>query len=666
MGRRVPSLLPAVLGTVIVIAFIAAVGRPNVFTDTRDYMIHGARFYQALRRTFLNEQPPVPRTPAEEKAWQKQKWMTHFNHSNMGARSPYYGILLYTTAHRGTLWTLTAVQALCCAWLLFLLWRSLAPAAPGWTYYALMAALALGTSLPWVAGFAVPDIFAAVTAMAVALLLVWRGELERWERWGVWGLLAASIAFHSSHLLLTLALLASGLALGWAMRAGARPLRTYALLLLGAVAVAAAANAIYAGAIHAYTGDKLRRPPFLMARVLADGPGRAYLRKSCAEGVAWAICPFAHTPLNDSDKILWSAKKVDGVFNRSRYERRVQMEEEELSFVWETVKYDPWGQFAASMRNWGLQLIRAWVDDPLRRPGAFLRHNYWGKTNLVGLIRGVGPCGKLGELCQPKVTITGLDAVDSKVLFAALAGLAIGLFPRRSLVGLLRRREFRWSSAEARVVATVLLLGAAVVLNAGVCGIFSGPFPRYQARIVWLLPAISVLLGLALVPAAAWDRLRLRVPAPWAGAAQGLWGKVDPAFLRYGVVGATGFAVDAVILHLMVKGLGLNYLAGRLVSFSVAVLVTWLLNRTWTFRTSGAGGKLKEAAVYVGVQAAGGAANIGVYTLAIVLVPVLKDWLIIPLGLGSAAGLCLTFLGAKHLAFRNRQPLPAAAPESAV
>ncbi len=35
--------------------------------------------------------------------------------------------------------------------------------------------------------------------------------------------------------------------------------------------------------------------------------------------------------------------------------------------------------------------------------------------------------------------------------------------------------------------------------------------------------------------------------------------------------------------------------------------------------------------------------------------PALKAWLLIPLGLGSAAGLCLTFLGAKHLAFRTRR-----------
>ena len=661
MGRRAPSLIPATLGMLIVLAFVAAVGRPNVFTDTRDYMIHGARFYQALHRVVLGEQPPPPKTVAEQKAWEKQKWITHFNHSNMGARSPYYGILLYTTAHRGTLWALTVVQTLCCTWLLFLLWRSMAPAAPAWTYYTLVAALSLGTSLPWFSSFAVPDIFAPVTAMAVTLLLFYRGQLGGWERRGIWALLVASLCFHSSHLLLTLSLLAVGVAVAWAMRAKPKSIRAFAAYTLSAVVVAIAANAVYAAAIKGYTGDKLRRPPFLMARVLADGPGRDYLRKSCAEGVHWAICPFSRTPLNDSDKILWSAKAADGVFNRSKYERRVRMEEEELTFVWETIKYDPFGQFGASMQNWGEQLIRAWVDDPLRRPMAFLRHSYWGKTNLVGLLRGVGPCGRLGETCQPKLHISQLADIDDKVLIGSVALGVLALFSRKSLFGLLRRRQFRWGEARSQTTAAVLVLAAAIVLNAAVCGVFSGPFPRYQARIVWLLPAIAMLLPLSFVSAEAWAKLRLRSPAPrLVAVGQAIWARIDPAFLRYGLVGATGFSVDAAILHLMVNGLGLHYVSGRLVSFSVAVVVTWLLNRTFTFRTAGSAGRLKEAAVYVGVQIAGGVANISIYTLAIMMVPTLKGWLLLPLALGSAAGLCLTYLGAKHLAFRTREALAAA------
>ena len=65
---------------------------------------------------------------------------------------------------------------------------------------------------------------------------------------------------------------------------------------------------------------------------------------------------------------------------------------------------------------------------------------------------------------------------------------------------------------------------------------------------------------------------------------------------------------------------------------------------------------MKEVALYFGVQGMGGVANIGAYTLAIMAAPGLKHWLLVPLALGSAAGLCLTFAGAKHLAFKSRRP----------
>ncbi|MEI9964055.1 MAG: hypothetical protein WDM92_04500 [Caulobacteraceae bacterium] len=511
MPRKIPSLIPGALGALIVLATIFAVGRPAVFTDTRDYFIHGARFYQALRRVAFNE-ADAPAQPAPGQKWTRQQWVKHFNHSNMGARSPYYGVFLYTLAHHGTLWAMTAVQALCCAWLAFLLWRGMAPNAPGWTYYALMAALCAGTSLPWVAGFAVPDIFAPVTAMAIVLIALYRQGLERWEKAGVWVLLTAGILFHGSHLLLTLSLLPFVLGAAWLLKPDAGALRRTGGLILGAAAAASVLGFVYAAAIRVHTGDELRRPPFLIARVLADGPGRAYLRHSCAEGAPWVICKYKDLPLARSDDILWSAKKTLGVFNRSSYEERLAMEDQENSFVLHTIAYDPWGQLYASARNWWRQLLRCWVDDPLRRPSVFLRHNYWGRTNLVGLIRGVGDCGRSGALCEPKVTISGLAAVDEKVLLLALAGMVVALAQRKAL-GRLLRRDAGWDDPAGRATLAAVLLCAAVVLNAAVCGVVSGPFPRYQARIVWLLPEAAMLLGLALAPARAWAWARL--PSAW-------------------------------------------------------------------------------------------------------------------------------------------------------
>ena len=53
-----------------------------------------------------------------------------------------------------------------------------------------------------------------------------------------------------------------------------------------------------------------------------------------------------------------------------------------------------------------------------------------------------------------------------------------------------------------------------------------------------------------------------------------------PAFF---VVGTIGFIVDAGVLAVLVHGYGQGNYSSRMVSFAVAVTVTWLLNRTFSF-----------------------------------------------------------------------------------
>ena len=666
MIRRLPSLLPALFGALIIMTFVAAVGRPNVFTDTRDYMIHGARFYQALRRTFLGEKEPVPVTAEEKAAAELLKWHKHFDHSNVGARSPYYGIFLYTLAHRGTLWLLASVQALACAWMLFLLWRSMAPAAPGWTYYALMAALSMGTSLPWVASFAMPDIFASLLVIGAALLLFYRTELTRGEKVGVCAIGGVTLAFHGSHPLLMVAMIVVGVLMARLMRAPKAAIRGYVQIAGVGIVSAVVALFVYAEAIYLHTGDHLRRPPFMMALVISDGPGKTYLRESCAQGAPWVMCPFRNLPLKNSDQILWSSQPATGVFNRLSYEDRVAMEQQEMEFVVATFVHHPVAQTVASLKDWGQQLTEFYVDDPLRRPMAFMLHKYWGRTNLVDLMRGVGECGKWGELCEPKIRIAELEAIDTPIVLLSILGLVVALCQRSTLLGAIRRRSFDWQDPMARATAACLFIAAAVVINAGICGMIAGPFARYQARVIWLVPAEALLLAVALAPQALWARIRTRtgmdsvdsafgrlepVLARTGAAKAALLAKADAEFVRFVVVGGLGFCMDAALLQVFLR-LGLGYYTGRIPSFLIACAVTWVVNRAWTFKAGRQASKVRQAALYLGVQCVGWATNLTIYALCLLLFPQLKSLILIPLVLGAAGGMVVNFLGSKHLAFR--------------
>jgi hypothetical protein len=54
-------------------------------------------------------------------------------------------------------------------------------------------------------------------------------------------------------------------------------------------------------------------------------------------------------------------------------------------------------------------------------------------------------------------------------------------------------------------------------------------------------------------------------------------------FARFSVIGSLGFLVDAGVLQLLITMTDLGPLLARIGSFAIAVLVTFALNRYWTF-----------------------------------------------------------------------------------
>jgi putative flippase GtrA len=124
-----------------------------------------------------------------------------------------------------------------------------------------------------------------------------------------------------------------------------------------------------------------------------------------------------------------------------------------------------------------------------------------------------------------------------------------------------------------------------------------------------------------------------------------------PRLFRFALVGGVGFIVDATVLTLMVNGLGYGHYVSRAVSFTLAVTVTWLLNRRWVFQAGSPTGR--EYSGYFAVQLLGAFINLGVYVLVIELVPVLAAIPVVPLAIGSAVAMFSNFLLARRFVFRQ-------------
>jgi len=94
---------------------------------------------------------------------------------------------------------------------------------------------------------------------------------------------------------------------------------------------------------------------------------------------------------------------------------------------------------------------------------------------------------------------------------------------------------------------------------------------------------------------------------------------------------------------------------GRLISFSLAVISTWLLNRIFTFEVVEKSKPLhKELGQYFMGMIVGGSANYGTYAALVYFVDLVAQWPIIGVGIGSIVGLAINYSLAKNWIFKTR------------
>jgi len=121
--------------------------------------------------------------------------------------------------------------------------------------------------------------------------------------------------------------------------------------------------------------------------------------------------------------------------------------------------------------------------------------------------------------------------------------------------------------------------------------------------------------------------------------------------LGFGLVGTAGFLTDAALFLLASQWFGLPVMLSRALAFVPATLVTWRLNRSYVFRTSGSDGRAQEYGRHFGVQALGIALNFAVFYLAVKLGLGRGSAQLVPLALGSGVAMVFNFIGARHVVF---------------
>jgi hypothetical protein len=376
--------------------------------------------------------------------------------------------------HQGvTFWPVVFIQAAILAHLLYLTARAVTHGKISHIEMTVIIfALAVFSSLPWVTGEVLPDVFTPIVLLGLFLLAFAENELSRAELIYVGILTTFAISTHLSHVPIAagLILLCFGLRV-FVSRQGNRIwpwMARLAFPLVIAVASMIAVNVVSSQSFVLARNSNV----FLLAKWIDEGPALAYLKESCPRA-GYALCEYLGELEGKShDQLKWSGdspfRKI-GTFD--------ELEPEARAIVRGTLYRYPLEILRKSLIDAGFQFTRFQAGDGLTQDFA----------------RWVGE--HVGRVYGRDV---GRPFLESK---QARGDLPVALFRKLHLIGLaiagalslwcLRRRHL----LTPKFSLLFLFVFVGIVWSASVTGALSGPYDRYLARIIWLLCFVG-LIGL--------------------------------------------------------------------------------------------------------------------------------------------------------------------------
>lgn len=487
--------LQIVLGALFLLSPAAINRSPFVFYDTSHYLQFGRSILAQIpligpaspNGVTAPEADPAGGAASAETAKGKDE---HASLSYAGGRSPYYSAFVFAGSKLGGFWVIAFVQALIAAWLLWLTLRAFAPPSTrdAKSYFLLVAGLTLLSPLGFYVGMAMPDVMAGLAVLGTTLIVFRRKRLSTSVLVALVLVTAGCAATHATTPVVCVLAL-TGFALAGFAILGRASFRYANALLLGLtpLVLAIAAGGAFQVATRLALGAAPKSPPYIMARLLADGPGRAYLKDACHPEPRYTLCQFEDRKFSTQDEFLWSGKPEIGVFSITDYSTRTALQAEELSFAWGTLTSYPLWQMQKFAEHWLWQLKRFGLSEfDTAVPS-------WNEMAFEETVPELGPSYKASLAYQGKFPLA---------IFAWMQW--VGIVSSLVLVAYWISRPQTWSavepSAPTRSAWTFWIIAAGglfvvMIGNALLCGALSGVNDRYQARLIWLVPLFAALVG---------------------------------------------------------------------------------------------------------------------------------------------------------------------------
>ena len=425
---------------------------PYLFWDSYGYFLQGLGYWQLIGGAV--HLLPYPAAAAIDQGWVGAG--ARLLHADPAIRAIPYSLFFWPIVAGVGFWALAMVQAAVCAYLIDVALERLFGLGLRRRLVAWVV-LTGASTLPWFASYLMPDIWAGLLILAGAMLAFAWSRLAATQRGTVAVIATLAASFHVSHLLLACCLV--GLVAVIARRTA--PVVRVAAPALGGLGLMLLGGWVFFGSASIAP----QSPPFLLARQIEDGPALAYLHQTCPRGDRpgpWALCPVKDRIWTNAQDFLWSER--DSYWAMTG--RRAAIRRQELPLIVDAAAAYPWMQLEASARNALRQFTRFGLED-----------------HVVG--RGA------------KVSWTDYDFTFHFDVYAIRAGLnRISAFLYLAWSGALF--VILWRAWQDRRMGGLgrpgWFLLIAVVGNAAICGVLSGPNARYQGRVAWLLLLLATVL----------------------------------------------------------------------------------------------------------------------------------------------------------------------------
>jgi len=413
-----------------------------------------------------------------------------FDKTVMAGRSIYYGALLYLGHISGHFWLVVFTQAAIFLYLSHTLMIECLRLSFV-SFVSVTAITLVATPLSFFISLLMPDVFAGFLILSVVILIEFWNSLKSRHKVILSFIILYSALTHTSHLLLLIWLVSIFAIISFLVGRNAKsrgPVRnSLALLLALSLAGIFGELAFSYGVRHTIGADPIR-PPFLMARMIADGPGYKFLQENCAKK-AYTVCKYIDRLPVSGGEFLWSTSPTNGVFSVADLPTRSALSSEQTSFAIDVFRFDPVGVIANATMDFFHQFFKITLDpfflnkEALTAFAANLPTSYFNAMTRSRIVM-------RGSLLQPLGTFYFSTYVVSLL---ALLLISVSLCSTRS-----NRKLHSLSLPEWGPMLTVVAL--AIVSNAAICGILSGAASRYQTRVSWI-----PLFILGLIAAKYWE-----------------------------------------------------------------------------------------------------------------------------------------------------------------